>query len=278
MLDSVGSAAGVPWPSVHAPTWLPTMAKWWRRLLGWRTKTAASSTAVSSRSTTRAQSADVRLAPSLEVNTPVGVHAARRACQVIQLTFVDSSPLITAGFAKERKQWPKWDGVIHNEVLPNQWEASSAAAREWFPKIKAAEKREAEALMAAEEMRRQVLEAEANGRDERAARQAAEEEAARVRASISASERACVEASRKVAALLERERGLRAKLQERLSALPSKTVTTATATAYTAEYATLEPLIKWTGRAERCLNGSSRPAVNQKPLGGHGKLPSIRSR
>merc|ERR1719326_2067581 len=106
---------------------------------------------------------------------------------------IDNSCPRCGWFAAERKSWPKWDGVIHEDILPNQWEASNAAAREWLPKVAKAKQEAAEAdeaREAAEEARRK---AEADAAAERSARLAAEDEEMRVRASIATSERASAE-------------------------------------------------------------------------------------
>ena len=122
---------------------------------------------------------------------------------------IDNSCPRCGWFSRERKAWPKWDGTIHKDILPNQWEANSRAAREWYPKVAAAEKK-AEAAMAAAaeaEERRKAMEAALDR--ERLAREAAQKECLEVRWSISSSERACAEASRRTIAQLERERALR---------------------------------------------------------------------
>ena len=121
-------------------------------------------------------------------------------------------------FAAERKAWPKWDGVVHSEILPNQWEAKGLAAREWYPKVAAAEKKEREAAERAKEAEERQLAAENAAAKELEARRVAEQHYLDVRRSIASSERACLEASRRVIAQLERERTLRKKAEVNLEA------------------------------------------------------------
>jgi hypothetical protein len=129
---------------------------------------------------------------------------------------IDNSCPRCGWFARERKAWPKWDGVIHDDVLPNQWEASSLAARQWYPKVAAAEKREKEAIARAQEAEERMYAAEASAAREREARFAAERDYRNIRGAIGSSERACADASRRIASQLERERMLRRKFEAEL--------------------------------------------------------------
>ncbi len=130
---------------------------------------------------------------------------------------IDNSCPRCGWFTAERKKWPRWDGVIHEDILASPFEASDIATKRFMPRVKAAE------------MRQKIAEERANEADERAAtserareaelerRVQAEQEVTRVRASIASSERACAAASARVLAQFERECSLRRAAEERLA-------------------------------------------------------------
>ncbi len=126
---------------------------------------------------------------------------------------IDNSCPRCGWFAKERKSWPKWDGVIHDDALPNHWEAEKLGARQWYPKVAAAEKREQEALAKAVEAEAKASAAEEARREAEEARREAERGYLEARGLIAETERACLSVSVRVQAQLERERSLRLDLE-----------------------------------------------------------------
>jgi hypothetical protein len=132
---------------------------------------------------------------------------------------VDNSCPRCGWFAKERKSWPRWNGVIHTDVVPSPWDGSDRAAREWYPKVKAAEARADDLLerLAAAEERARVAETRCQAEAE--ARAVAEGDYLRARSQITTSERACASSAAKVLSQLERERALRRTAELRLRTL-----------------------------------------------------------
>ena len=133
---------------------------------------------------------------------------------------VDNSCPRCGWFSKERRNWPKWDGVIHDEtVLPSPWDGSDRAAREWFPKVQAAEKKADECRARAKELEALLEAADAKYDLEVKARCRAESEYLQARKQISSTERACLSTSSKVVAQLERERALRRAAELKLGSI-----------------------------------------------------------
>ena len=121
-------------------------------------------------------------------------------------------------FAKERKQWPRWNGTISTDELPagaTPFERSDRAAREWYPKVAAAEKIAEECRARAADLETELKAAESRLSAECHARQEAEASAMRTRAAITTSELACAASASKLLSQLERERALRRAAEQR---------------------------------------------------------------
>lgn len=131
---------------------------------------------------------------------------------------IDNSCPRCGWFAKNRNAWPKWDGKIHEDILLSAWETDDKAARLWYPKVAAAEKRAKEALekVVAGEIAAHALQAELS--QERAARRSAEQEFLEARKVISSHEIVWLSASARLNSQLQRERMLRKNLEAALHA------------------------------------------------------------
>jgi len=133
-----------------------------------------------------------------------------------RLVKIDNSCPRCGWFSKRRRDWPKWDGVIHEERLPNAWEDSDRAARVWVPKVAEANKRADEADARAHKAETQLA-------AEREARCKAERNYLAVRQAIHTAEHACATTGARVRTQLEMtqkklatEHALRVRLEEQL--------------------------------------------------------------
>ena len=164
---------------------------------------------------------------------------------------IDNSCPRCGWFSSNLQGWPKWDGNLHYDALPSRFEAAELVER----KVKvataklavaeeAARKAEADALTVVEarvksevealearteaaeatvakaekEAAEKVAAAERRVEAAEAAKAKAEASEAKVRAGVAATERACLEATRRVRELHAREEALRKKAEAALAA------------------------------------------------------------